>query len=54
MAESLGSDIRAMTEDMRNRRQQWQHEREQRRVAMEEAEKRRLEVATSTIDVEES
>jgi hypothetical protein len=54
MTESLSSDIRAMTENMRNRRQQWQHEREQRRVAMEEAERRRLETVTNTIDAEQS
>jgi hypothetical protein len=54
MSESLRNDICAMTADMRSKRQQWEQERQQRRVEKEEAGRRRAEAATNMMDMEES
>jgi hypothetical protein len=53
MSDNLSNDIRAMIQDMRNRRVQWQKEREQRQEERREGERRRAEASGRIMDVEE-
>ena len=53
MSDDVSNDIRAMTQDMRNRRLQWQKEREQRQEEIREAERRRVETTECIMEVEE-